>query len=555
LIHEVLSASVDRAERASLHAQLARAFEDQFESNRQQTASRLAAHYLAAADAGVGAPDAVSHCVRAAEVATSGFAFEEAVAHYRDALRLAGQSERSDEERCEILVSLGQAENRAGDVAAGSSTLRQAAELARGLGSESLLKRVTLGLHGSTRAGAPEFSVPGFQGRPAVAVLPFRDLTGAREQAHVVDGLVEELIGQLSLTRYFPVIARSSTAAYQDGAIEPRRVGRELGARYLVGGAVRRSGDRIRVNAELVDATTERQVWSGQYDRRLEELFALQEEITRALVSSMAPELTRFELRRHEPKDRSLYDVLQRAFGLASSSRWDDVEQAVVQYERGIELDPEWGKAHPALSYALIQSVHFSEADSDRSDRIARALAEARKGAELGDEMGWVTLGRSYHAAGQLEQMSEAYESALQINPSLTWAHFGYGIGLADFCRSDEAISVLERGIRLSPRDPLMAAACHGTAMAHLGAGRYAQSADWSRRSISQTTRPFAFNFALLACAYARDGRQAEAEAALAELLAREPGFSLDDLARAGPRTPEFLDRFAEGLRTAGWKG
>ena len=138
-------------------------------------------------------------------------------------------------------------------------------------------------------------TVPGFSGRPAIAVLPFDNLSGDPDQEYFADGLVEDLITRLSTWRRFPVIARNSSFVYKGSAVDVRQVSQELGVRYVVEGSVRKDGDRVRISAQLVDATTGHHVWADRFDRKLQDVFALQDEITEAIASSMHPDLSRSE--------------------------------------------------------------------------------------------------------------------------------------------------------------------------------------------------------------------------------------------------------------------
>ena len=164
-------------------------------------------------------------------------------------------------------------------------------------------------------SGMDELTVPGFSGRPAIAVLPLENMSGDPEQEYFADGIAEDLITRLSVWREFPVIARNSSFTYKGKAVDVKQVSQELGVRYVVEGSVRKAGERVRVSAQLIDATTGAHVWAERYDRELQDIFAVQDEITQGIVASMSRELSRFEMERvlrHEPKSLDVYDCLQR---------------------------------------------------------------------------------------------------------------------------------------------------------------------------------------------------------------------------------------------------
>ena len=191
--------------------------------------------------------------------------------------------------------------------------------------------------------------------RPAVAVLPFENLSGDPDQEYFADGLTEDIITALSLWRSFPVIARNSTFSYKGQSPDIRRVGEELGARFVIEGSVRKAGNRIRVTVELIDAKTGHHVWAERFDRELDDIFAVQDEITQRVAATVEPELGRFEQKRlaaKHPTSLDAWDYCQRGMYLLYKFTKEDIEEARDVFVRAIELDPIYSQTHMGLAYS-----------------------------------------------------------------------------------------------------------------------------------------------------------------------------------------------------------
>ena len=207
--------------------------------------------------------------------------------------------------------------------------------------------------------GMEELTVPGFSGRPAIAVLPFENMSGDPEQEYFADGIAEDLITRLSLWRDFPVIARISSFTYKGRSVDVKQVSRELGVRYVIEGSVRRAGDRVRISAQVIDTTTGAHIWAERYDRELRDIFALQDEITEAIVGSMYPELLRTERERavrKPPGNLDAWESLQRAVWHALHPTKEDFAMGRSFCERAIELDPHW-----SVAFAWLAMSHFGD--------------------------------------------------------------------------------------------------------------------------------------------------------------------------------------------------
>jgi adenylate cyclase len=403
-----------------------------------------------------------------------------------------------------------------------------------------------------------ELTVPGFHGAPAVAVLPFDNLSGDSEQEYFADGIAEDLITRLSAFREFPVIARNSSFTYKGKSVDVKQMSRELGARYVVEGSVRRAGDRVRISAQLIDATTGAHVWAERYDRELKDVFAVQDEITEAIVASMYPDLLQSELARAARKETGSLDAwesVQRGSWHFIQNVKSDNTKARAFFERASELDPQFARAFFGLAL-----THYADLVSEWTPSRDRSIQElnqaARRGVALDnkDPFGQLVLGRTYWVTGDIKKAVACAEVAVQLDPSFAHAYLSLGLFLAHAGRPEEAIENIERGMRLSPRDLMMHLASSYLAQAHFGAGRYEEAVDWAQRSVQQ--RPdYDHSYRTLAASYAHLGQLDEARAALREAVRMVPEFSLGGLKLLWSGSdPAFLEPYLDGLRKAGLK-
>jgi adenylate cyclase len=406
--------------------------------------------------------------------------------------------------------------------------------------------------------GMDELTVPGFGGRPAIAVLPFDNLSGDPEQEYFVDGIVEELITGLSRWRRFPVIARNSSFAYKGKPVDIKRVSAELGVRYAVEGSVRKAGDRVRITAQLIDATTGAHVWAERYDRELTDIFALQDEITEAIAAAMYPELQRHEWKRaaqREPEDLDAYELVMRGWWHIQQYNKNDNVAARLILQRAAEWNPKSSSAFVGLAWAHYLAVVFQWSDSaDQS--IAEANKAARRSVELNaaNPAAHIVLGQAYSLAGQPQEELAALQRAVELNPSDFFGYASLADCLAGQGRAEEAIGHLEKAMRLSPRDPMKWYFFHVLGKVHLAAGRYEESIEWQKRCVGANPR-FPASLGFLAAGYAHLGRMNEARTTLEELLRRMPGLSVSAMERWHvSAAPDFVERYRDGLRKAGLK-
>ena len=401
--------------------------------------------------------------------------------------------------------------------------------------------------------GEPSLTVPGFGGRPALAVLAFENLSGDPEQEYFADGIAEDLITRLSCFGSMPVIARNSSFVYKGKAVAVKQVSNDLGVRYLVEGSVRKVGKRVRISAKLIDATTEHHLWAERYDRELEDIFTVQDEITETIAQAVTPVLVGAERRRvlfKAPASLDAWDCLQRAFvHFFKLTKEGNCEVAALG-RRSIELDPRYAPA-----YSLLAASHLFDVHNQWSDDPVASLAEAMRRAEQGLELdrgnptchealGWACI-----FLQQNERARAAFERALELNPSFTCAYWGLGVVLYSLGLADDAVAMIEKAIRLSPHEPTKYLFFHNLGLAHFLAGRYEEAAANASRSLVERPEQPA-TYRLLAASCGHLGRIAEAREALAQLDRLAPDFELETFRALNEVVAEPM---VEGWRKAGW--
>ncbi len=294
--------------------------------------------------------------------------------------------------------------------------------------------------------------------RPSIAVLPFTNISDDPAQEYFADGMTEDLITDLSKISGLFVIARNSSFSYKGGQVEVRQVAEDLGVRYVLEGSVRRAGGQVRVNAQLIDATTGGHVWADRYDRRLDNIFAVQDAIAEQVVRALGAHLTDTEKRRQDerPETTSVeaYDLVIRARGLMTRFDHKSAAEARDLLRRAIDLDPAYGEA-----YSLLGLYHFDEWrlwGVDRERNLSRALELAKKAAELipSDPAPHVLLAQVHQFRREFDAASAQADAAFALEPNdaITLANLGSMLRYAH--RSEEAAEVVERAIRLDPYHP-----------------------------------------------------------------------------------------------------
>ncbi len=397
-----------------------------------------------------------------------------------------------------------------------------------------------------------------FGGRPALVVLPFRDLSPERGEAWLADGLVEDLTQRIASFRWFPVIATSSALARRADGLDSVAAATDLGARYAVEGSVRRVGSRVRVDARLVDARSASVVATHGYEGELRDVIALQDEAASAVVGALQPELVRSEMQRAvraAPKDLAAWELFMRGV-------WYHLRYTPADGVRARELFAEASARDPgfAAPVAFTGLSHLNDANAGwtrtpaESLRAALAAAEAAMRIDDQDPFGQAMLAGIYAVLGRREESLALFQRALERNPSFALAHWGLGRGLSVWGRAREAIEHFRRALELSPRDPALPHFHEGLGFAHYFLGEFDVAAAHAERSV-QLQPDWPRSHVLLAAAAAMAGDPRRGRAALARFRELEPGHNLDALrasyalARAEPGVAE---RLIEGIERAG---
>jgi adenylate cyclase len=393
--------------------------------------------------------------------------------------------------------------------------------------------------------------------RPAIAVLPFENLSDDPEQEYFADGITEDIITLMSKHRSFFVIARNSTFAFKGPGTDVRRVGMDLGADYVVEGSVRKVGQHVRITAQLIETRGGRHLWAERYDRSFEDIFNVQDEITATIAARIEPEVgtaERLRAERKPPQSLHAWDYFHLGTKQFYKSTAEGNRDAQRLFRRAIELDPQLARAYAWLSYAIVLSMVYFDADPDE-ERLNEAVAAAEKGVELDDQDGLVRFmsGRALLARRSYGDALAELELAVDLNPALAVAYCGLGDSLAYEGRFGEAIPYFERAINLSNHDPQRWAFYAYRALAHLFAQEFEQALEWAQKA-TRIPNCHYWPFAHRVSALGHLQRGKELQVAVAELLQRKPGFSCEFACKRlfYVKNSAHLDVYVEGLRRAG---
>jgi TolB-like protein len=393
--------------------------------------------------------------------------------------------------------------------------------------------------------------------RRALAVLPFDVFGGAEADADFADGLVEELVTRLSRFTWFAVIARQSSFQYPRRANDLVRVGRELGAAYLVEGSVRRADGRVRVTVQLIEAAGAAHVWAETYDFAFAEVFDVQDRIARAVAAALHPELMQAALgsaRSDARPDPDAWLVAMRGHAHLEARDREENQRAIAAFERALALDADCLLAAFGAAMAHYHALFLQwAADPPAAVAAVRAHAESCARIAPDDPYSLCAQGIAALLSGDLDRAISKMRGAVERNPSYARGFSFLGQLVAMRGDPEEGIRSMEEAIRLSPRDPMLFSMIGSIGIAHFAQGRLEQAYERLHRSLElRDAEPVLW--AVLVAATALLGRKKEARLALEELRRVSPRFSLAAFQRvAGPAQRAYLDRLASGLRAAGY--
>ena len=393
-----------------------------------------------------------------------------------------------------------------------------------------------------------------FPDAPSVAVLPFTNLRGDPEQEYFADGMVEDIVAGLSRIKWLFVVTRSSSFAYRGKVADLKRIGHELGVRYLLEGSLQKSGGRIRISARMIDAATSGQLWTERFDRPVGDIFSLQDEIALNVVGAIEPSLRRVEaerVRRKRPDSLGAYDLVLQSQADVYSGMPAQVTRALVLLERAITLEPSYALAHAFAAmchHCLFLRAGFQEDSRAASIRHAReAIVHGQDDAHALTFAGFsIGMDGHDHAAAFV-----ALDAALAISPSSAITYIVGGVMLGWTGEAERAIDWATRAIRLSPFDPWIWSACHALALGHFQSGRYDEAAKAARKAI-HFNPAHSISYMLLAAPLVKLGQLREARAAAADVLRLQPAFRFSRQFSGVDCAPALAASLGEALRAAG---
>jgi len=395
--------------------------------------------------------------------------------------------------------------------------------------------------------------------RPSIAVLPFTNMSNDPQQDYLADGISEDLTTDLAKVSSLFVISRNSTFIYKGKTVVPAEVADTLGVRYLLEGSVRREGDRLRVNAQLIDTTTSGHLWADRYDRTMTDVFALQDEITRSIVAALQVELSEGDQSRVaqiETADVRAYDAFLQGWERYRYNTPQGHAEAIPYFERAIALDPSYGRARAALAL-----VYYDIADSSWSQQLGftddkeileRSREQLDQALQHPTSTAHLLQGEWLRVAGRFDESITESERAVALDPSDSLALANLSNILTSAGRVQDGLDAITSAMRIDPHySPIY---LHYLAKAQFGLGEFTEAAaTWERATTRNPDQSWWFVF--LASAYGHLGRLADAKAAIAKADAGFGNWAQTTVLLASAlsyKDRDDLDRVLDGLRKAG---
>lgn len=390
--------------------------------------------------------------------------------------------------------------------------------------------------------------------RPSIAVLPFQNMSDEPAQEYFADGIVEDIITGLSRIKWFFVVARNSSFIYKGRPVDVKQVGRELGVRYVLEGSVRKASNRVRITAQLIEAETGSHLWAEKYDRLLDDIFAVQDEITTSVVGAIEPTLRKAEIervRRKRPDSLDAYDLVLRALPGAYSMMAEGATAAIPLLQQALNADPHYVRAHALLAWCHHHC--FTRGGLREEDRLA-AIRHARVAASGGSDdatslaiCGLVIWLNEHDASAALR----LFDRALAISESDIFALSCGASALAWMGQPDTAIDRAKRALRFSPFDPMNFMSHDAMSVAHFQNESFEKARDAAQHAI-ESNPSFSVPHLLLAAALVRLRRTDEAKAAARQALALNPSFSIGAYRATVGHVPKVFGPYAIAWKEAG---
>jgi len=399
------------------------------------------------------------------------------------------------------------------------------------------------------RAGLPEKPPLPLPDKPSIAVLPFVNMSDDKNQEYFSDGLTEEIITALSKTPKLFVIARNSSFVYKGKPVNVQQVSRELGVKYVLEGSVRRSGDQLRITAQLIDATIGNHLWAERWDRQLRDVFAIQDEITMKITSAMQVKLTTGEVHTKGTESLEAYLKMLEGRELLNALNRDDNALARKKFEEAIMLDPNYAAAHAFRGFTYAMDFAFG---INREESMKKAFGCTQKALGLDDSQLtiYTTMEFMYGFLRQHDEAIASGEKAVRIAPGSSYAQFSLGRALNFACRDNEALTYLEKAVRMNPFPPAHYFMHIGSA--HLNLRNYKEAVSTLKRALALTPRN-EFARGCLIVAYVEMGLMEEARAEAQEYIRTNPNYKPGPPEEYKKRAPwkddKVTERFIEAYR------
>ena len=389
--------------------------------------------------------------------------------------------------------------------------------------------------------------------RPSIAVLPFQNLSGDPDQGYFADGMVDDIITGLSRIRWLFVIARNSSFLYRDKALGVTQIGQELGVRYVLDGTVRKAGDRIRVSTQLIETENAGHIWGERYERQLQDIFVLQDEITMSVLGAIEPSLRKAEIervKRKRPENLDAYDLVLQAMPLVQSHIAEDALLAIPHLSKALELQPDYALAHAMLAWCY--HFRFSRAGLREEDRSS-AIRHARAAVAGGDDATALGMAGFVISLDEHDHLAaiNLFDRALSLSPSNVFALSCSALVLSWLGKSTLAIERATSAIRLSPFDFLNYLAYNALALAYFHTNDLEKAFEAANKSVQINPR-FGVSRAFLTAVLVGLGRTADAAAEAQRVLALQPGFSIKQFSVTVGIEPRVYEPLAAAWKQAG---
>jgi adenylate cyclase len=397
-----------------------------------------------------------------------------------------------------------------------------------------------------TRPSQPE--------KPSIAVLPFQNMSGDVEQDYFADGMVEDIITGLARMKWLFVIARNSSFAYKGKPVDVKRAGRELGVRYILEGSVRKASNRVRLTGQLIEAETGRHVWADRYDRTLDDIFAIQDELTMSVVAAIEPSLRQAEIervKRKRPENLGAYDLLLQALPHVYPAMPEGAATALTLLESALAKEPAYAQAHGFAAWAhQILFVRGGGREENRLSAVRHAHAAIAHGRDdaVALSLGGFALGAVAH---DREAARQAFEAALALSPSCALSYIFGGVVMAWSGDADRGIEWGERALRLSPFDPISYGPLLSITLGRFRRGEWEAAAETAHKTL-QANPYWSTAHVLVAATQAKLGRLDAAKSAATRVLELQPGYTISGFCAAFDVDPSLAVPMVDALSLAG---